>query len=222
MVKQRTATTITYKKTCYDNWYKNFILRFIHLRSLGHYKMNRVSLFIGSVYRLKAYDPKCLEKSSWPVQYFQCKPNNYESLQNCLETTCYAVTIKTVYHQFLVGYRCLRAIGFLTGLAAGAGCIVLLQSKNITGFGNLAAPGNKIKFYNLYETSQYTFFSALAVVAGLFGAILGSTHPISSILIGASAGALVAGAIIASCIATLPHYIFGVSLESWYLQLLEL
>ncbi|XP_062555701.1 transmembrane protein 198 isoform X2 [Armigeres subalbatus] len=87
----------------------------------------------------------------------------------------------------LLGYRCLRAIGFLTGLAAGAGCIVMLQSKNITGFGNLAAP----------------------VVAGLFGAILGSTHPISSILIGASAGALVAGATIASCIATLPHYIFG-------------
>ncbi|KAL1382802.1 hypothetical protein pipiens_013221 [Culex pipiens pipiens] len=90
----------------------------------------------------------------------------------------------------LLGYRCLRAIGFLTGLAAGAGCIVLLQSKNITGFGNLAAP-------------------ALAVVAGLFGAILGSTHPISSTLIGASAGALVAGATIAACIATLPHYIFG-------------
>ncbi|XP_040167805.1 transmembrane protein 198 [Anopheles arabiensis] len=90
----------------------------------------------------------------------------------------------------LLGYRCLRAIGFLTGLAAGAGCIVLLQNKNITGFGNLAAP-------------------ALAVVAGLFGAVLGSTHPISSTLIGASAGALVAGATIAACIATLPHYIFG-------------
>lgn len=54
-------------------------------------------------------------------------------------------------------------------------------------------------------------FPALAVVAGLFGAILGSTHPISSTLIGASAGALVAGATIAACIATLPHYIFGVS-----------
>ncbi|XP_050091983.1 transmembrane protein 198 [Anopheles aquasalis] len=90
----------------------------------------------------------------------------------------------------LLGYRCLRAIGFLTGLAAGAGCIILLQNKNITGFGNLAAP-------------------ALAVVAGLFGAVLGSTHPISSTLIGASAGALVAGATIAACIATLPHYIFG-------------
>ncbi|XP_055593325.1 transmembrane protein 198 [Uranotaenia lowii] len=90
----------------------------------------------------------------------------------------------------LLGYRCLRAIGFLTGLAAGAGCIVLLQSQNVTEFGNLAAP-------------------ALAVVAGLFGAILGSTHPISSTLIGASAGALVAGATIAACIATLPHYIFG-------------
>ncbi|XP_058831490.1 transmembrane protein 198-like [Topomyia yanbarensis] len=90
----------------------------------------------------------------------------------------------------LLGYRCLRAIGFLTGLAAGAGCIVLLQTRNITEFGNLAAP-------------------ALAVVAGLVGAILGSTHPISSTLIGASAGALVAGAIIAACIATLPHYIFG-------------
>uniref|UniRef100_A0A182YJE3 Transmembrane protein 198 n=1 Tax=Anopheles stephensi TaxID=30069 RepID=A0A182YJE3_ANOST len=50
---------------------------------------------------------------------------------------------------------------------------------------------------------------ALAVVAGLFGAVLGSTHPISSTLIGASAGALVAGATIAACIATLPHYIFG-------------
>ncbi|KFB47561.1 hypothetical protein ZHAS_00015525 [Anopheles sinensis] len=90
----------------------------------------------------------------------------------------------------LLGYRCLRAIGFLTGLAAGAGCIVLLQNKNITSFGNLAAP-------------------ALAVVAGLFGAVLGSTHPISSTLIGTAAGALVAGATIAACIATLPHYTFG-------------
>ena len=42
------------------------------------------------------------------------------------------------------GYRCLRAIGFLTGLAFGAGIILLLQNKQITNFGNLSAPGNFI------------------------------------------------------------------------------
>lgn len=53
---------------------------------------------------------------------------------------------------------------------------------------------------------------ALAVIAGLFGAVLGSTHPIAAALVSAFAGALTSASIIAICIATLPHYVFGVGL----------
>lgn len=52
---------------------------------------------------------------------------------------------------------------------------------------------------------------ALAMVAGLFGAVLGSTHPIASLLVCAFAGAITSGSIITFCIATLPNHIFGVS-----------
>lgn len=91
-----------------------------------------------------------------------------------------------------IGYRCLRAVGFLTGLAAGMGCFFWLQSQSITVVGHHAD-------------------SALAIITGLFGAILGSTHPIATALVSLFAGALTSGSIIVICIATLPHYLFGVS-----------
>lgn len=56
------------------------------------------------------------------------------------------------------------------------------------------------------------------MIAGLFGAILGSTHPIAAVLVCAFAGAITSGSIIAFCIATLPHYIFGVSAHYYYLK----
>lgn len=97
-----------------------------------------------------------------------------------------------------IGYRCLRAVGFLSGLAAGVSCILWLQKQQITLLGSPAD-------------------SALAVIAGLLGAILGSAHPIASALVSAFAGALVAAATMATCVATLPHYEFGVSLFNFYL-----
>lgn len=41
----------------------------------------------------------------------------------------------------ILGYRCLRAVGFLSGLAAGAGCIFWLQSQEIALIGNQADSG---------------------------------------------------------------------------------
>lgn len=90
----------------------------------------------------------------------------------------------------LLGYRCLRAVGFLTGLAAGAGTILWLQHEQITVLGKETVP-------------------ALAIVTGLFGAILGSAHPIASALIGAFSGALIAAASMVACIAYFPEHEFG-------------
>lgn len=39
------------------------------------------------------------------------------------------------------GYRCLRAVGFLSGLAAGLGCIYWLQSQEVTLIGSQADSG---------------------------------------------------------------------------------
>lgn len=58
--------------------------------------------------------------------------------------------------------------------------------------------------------------SALAIVAGLLGAVIGSTYPVASILISAFAGALVAGTAMAVCVATMPDNEFGVSINSKY------
>jgi hypothetical protein len=107
----------------------------------------------------------------------------------------------------------LRAVGFLTGLAAGSGCIIWLQIQQITLLGSQMAPG--IQSYNpnyyLKKTNIYLFsVEALAVVSGLFGAVLGSAHPIASALIGASAGGLLAGASMVVAIATIPDRHFGV------------
>lgn len=52
---------------------------------------------------------------------------------------------------------------------------------------------------------------ALAMIAGLFGAVLGSTHPIAAVLVCAFAGAITSGSIITISVATLPHHVFGVS-----------
>lgn len=61
-----------------------------------------------------------------------------------------------------------------------------------------------------HNFANYKSILALAVIAGLFGAVLGSTYPVASVLVSAFAGGLTSAAIIAFCIATLPHYIFGV------------
>lgn len=49
------------------------------------------------------------------------------------------------------------------------------------------------------------------MIAGLFGAVLGSTHPIAAVLVCAFAGAITSGSIITFCVATLPNHVFGVS-----------
>ncbi|CAD7087485.1 unnamed protein product [Hermetia illucens] len=90
----------------------------------------------------------------------------------------------------LLGYRCLRAIGFLSGLAAGAGCIFLLQKHEITLFVSPA-------------------YSALAVIAGLLGAVVGSAHPVASALVSAFAGAITAAIAMTICVATMPNNEFG-------------
>uniref|UniRef100_A0A034V3W9 Transmembrane protein 198 n=1 Tax=Bactrocera dorsalis TaxID=27457 RepID=A0A034V3W9_BACDO len=92
------------------------------------------------------------------------------------------------------GYRCLRAVGFLSGLMVGANAIFMLQDFHVTLLGK---PTD----------------SALAIVAGLLGAVIGSTYPVASILISAFAGALVAGAAMAVCVATMPDNDFGVSIN---------
>lgn len=79
----------------------------------------------------------------------------------------------------------------MSGLAAGAGCIVWLQKQKITFVGPPAD-------------------SAIAVVSGLFGAILGSFLSIAAALVSSICGALIAGTVMAICIATLIQYDFGV------------
>ncbi|XP_031621358.1 transmembrane protein 198 [Contarinia nasturtii] len=90
----------------------------------------------------------------------------------------------------ILGYRCLRAVGFLSGLAAGTGCVLWLKHLQIELVGSQAD-------------------SALAMVSGLLGAVLGSTHPIASVLVSATAGAITSGSVIVFCIATLPNHEFG-------------
>lgn len=52
-------------------------------------------------------------------------------------------------------------------------------------------------------------FSAIAVVAGLVGAVLGSTHPIASALVSGFAGAIVSSVTMAICVVSLPNHEFG-------------
>lgn len=58
--------------------------------------------------------------------------------------------------------------------------------------------------------------SALAVITGLFGAIIGSAHPIAAALVSAISGSIIAGTSIVICIATMPDHIFGVNLLLLY------
>lgn len=51
------------------------------------------------------------------------------------------VKVKLVCLFFRLGYRCLRAVGFLSGLAAGAGFIFWLQNKEVTILGSPADSG---------------------------------------------------------------------------------
>lgn len=48
----------------------------------------------------------------------------------------------------LSGYRFLRVIGFLSGLAAGSGCILWIQKQNITLFGNPTDSGKFLDMIN--------------------------------------------------------------------------
>ncbi|XP_059621094.1 transmembrane protein 198 [Phlebotomus argentipes] len=114
-----------------------------------------------------------------------CPTSQPDMVEVLLWTTC--AVFGFVY--MMLGYRCLRAIGFLTGLAAGAGCVLWLQRHKTL----LGSPGD----------------SALAVAAGLCGAMLGSTHPVASALVSAIAGAIIAGATMVLCIATMPDHEFG-------------
>lgn len=58
------------------------------------------------------------------------------------------------------------------------------------------------------------FHVALAVVAGLLGAVLGSAHPIAAALVSAIAGALIAGVTMAICIVTMPDHVFAVRINN--------
>lgn len=56
----------------------------------------------------------------------------------------------------ILGYRCLRAIGFLSGLAAGTGCILWLQSQQVEMIGNQADSGkNNEKKYGDIDNCFY-------------------------------------------------------------------
>lgn len=51
--------------------------------------------------------------------------------------------------------------------------------------------------------------AVIAVIAGLVGAVMGSTHPIASALVSAFAGAIVSSVVMAFCVVSLPHHEFG-------------
>ncbi|XP_055374951.1 transmembrane protein 198 isoform X2 [Condylostylus longicornis] len=115
-----------------------------------------------------------------------CPSTPPETVQALLWTTVAVFGI--VYA--LLGYRCLRAIGFLSGLLVGANTIFILQSLKVT---NLETPAD----------------SALAIVSGFVGAVLGSAHPVASALVSAFAGAILAAIAMVVCVATMPDNEFG-------------
>ncbi|KAH8274865.1 hypothetical protein KR044_001781, partial [Drosophila immigrans] len=138
-------------------------------------------------------DTKSVSHLDWP---FLIK-GILESSQTCAPTTpdTLAALLWAIIAVFgivyaLLGYRCLRAVGFLSGLMVGANGIFILQDFQITWLGKPAD-------------------SALAIVAGLLGAVLGSTYPVASVLISSFAGALLSGAAMAVCVATMPDNEFG-------------
>lgn len=48
----------------------------------------------------------------------------------------------------ILGYRCLRAVGFLSGLAVGSGCVFWLQSQEIELVGKQADSGKRYAIDN--------------------------------------------------------------------------
>ncbi|XP_013105885.1 transmembrane protein 198 [Stomoxys calcitrans] len=90
----------------------------------------------------------------------------------------------------LLGYRCLRAVGFLTGAFIGIKAVAMMRIY-ITGY--LGEPAD----------------AASSLVGGLVGAVLGSTYPVATFFISAFAGVILAGAAMAVCVATMPDNEFG-------------
>lgn len=50
----------------------------------------------------------------------------------------------------ILGYRCLRAVGFLSGLAVGAGCVIGLQSQGIEVINNQVDSGRFTSSYSSF------------------------------------------------------------------------
>lgn len=100
---------------------------------------------------------------------------------------------------FFLGYRCLRAVGFLTGAFIGIKAVAMLRMY-VTGY--LGEPAD----------------ACSSLVGGLVGAVLGSTYPVATFFISAFAGVIIAGAAMAVCVATMPDNEFGVSILQIYLN----
>ncbi|XP_054727183.1 transmembrane protein 198 [Anastrepha obliqua] len=137
-------------------------------------------------------DTRELQNLDWPflIKGILESPSCATTTPDTLSALLWTITAVFGIVYALLGYRCLRAVGFLSGLLVGANSIFILQDFQITLLGKPAD-------------------SALAIVAGLLGAVIGSTYPVASVLISAFAGALVAGAAMAVCVATMPDNEFG-------------
>lgn len=60
-----------------------------------------------------------------------------------------------------------------------------------------------------FNSVLFPLFAVIAVIAGLVGAVLGSTHPIASALVSGYAGAIVSSVVMAFCVVSLPNHEFG-------------
>lgn len=65
------------------------------------------------------------------------------------------ISLSSIFFFVFPGYRCLRAIGFLSGLAAGAGCIFWLQTQQITLIGSPADSGKNTPHFKRLIISGY-------------------------------------------------------------------
>lgn len=77
---------------------------------------------------------------------------------------------------------------------------------NSNGFGSVESP-----LFTVIAVNNKIIPSilAIAVVAGLVGAVLGSTHPIAAALVSGFGGAIVSSVVMAFCVVSLPHHEFG-------------
>lgn len=67
---------------------------------------------------------------------------------------------KSIFFFITSGYRCLRAIGFLSGLAAGAGCIFWIQIQEITLVSSQADSGiQTIYVQHHFSSGKYYIFN---------------------------------------------------------------